>query len=228
LSSRRQRRNIGPRSSYVGSEVFASLVDAEQAPLSTELRQLGVEALCTNRDLPLLMSLGSGSTDFSWDFSGPVDAVRCVSGPSKPRPSPVDGDTHWRLISHLTLNYLSLSNSDGGEGAVALRELLGLYAFLNEDHVRKEIEGVVSVASKPIYRRIATAGGSAFGRGLEIALDFDESLYEGSGCFLLGAVLEQFLGKYVSLNSFTETVVRTVDRGEIIRWPMRSGRRQIL
>jgi type VI secretion system protein ImpG len=129
LSSRRQRRNTGPRSSYIGSEVFVSLVDAEQAPFSSELRQLGVEALCTNRDLPLLMSFGSGSTDFTWDFSGPVEATRCVSGPSKPRPSPLDGDAHWRLISHLTLNYLSLTDTDGGGGAEALRELLGLYAF---------------------------------------------------------------------------------------------------
>jgi type VI secretion system protein ImpG len=228
LSSRRQRRNIGPRSTYIGSEVFVTLVDAEQAPISTDLRQLGIEALCTNRDLPLLMSLGSGSTDFTWDFSGPVDSVRCVAGLSRPRPSPVDGDTHWRLISHLTLNYLSIASTDGGEGAVALRELLGLYAFLNENQVRKEIEGLVSVASTPVYRRIATSGGSAFGRGLEIRLDFDETQFEGTGCFLLGAVLEQFLSKYVSLNSFTETVVRTVDRGEIIHWPMRNGRRQVL
>ena len=141
ISSRRQRRNIGPRSSYIGSEIFISLVDADTAPISTDLRQLGIEALCTNRDLPLLMSLGSGSTDFTWDFSGPVEAARCVSGPSKPRPSPMDGDAHWRLISHLTLNYLSLANSEGGRGAIALREMLGLYAFLNESQVRKEIEG---------------------------------------------------------------------------------------
>lgn len=233
LSSRRQRRNIGPRSSYVGSEVFVSLVDAEQAPISPDLRQLGIEALCTNRDLPLLMPLGAGSTDFTWDFSGPVDSVRCMSGPSKPRASPVDGFTHWRLISHLTLNYLSLANNandtgEGGQGAVALREMLALYAFLNEDQVRKEIEGVISVAATPIYRRIATTGGSAFGRGLQVALDFDETQFEGTGCFLLGAVLEHFFAKYVSLNSFTETVVRTVDRGEVMRWPMRGGRRQLL
>jgi type VI secretion system protein ImpG len=228
LSSRRQRRNIGPRSSYVGSEVFLSLVDAEQAPVSTELRQLGIEALCTNRDLPLLMSLGSGSTDFTWDFSGPVDSVRCVSGPSKPRPSPAEGDAHWRLISHLTLNYLSLINSGESKGAEALRELLGLYAFLNESQVRKEVEGLVSVASAPIYRRIAASGGSAFGRGLEIAVEFDEAMFEGTGCFLLGAVLDQFFSKYVSINSFTETLVRTVERGEVKRWPMRSGRRHLL
>ena len=228
LSSRRQRRNIGPRSSYIGSETFVSLVDAEQAPISTGLRQLGIEAWCTNRDLPLLMSLGSGSTDFTWDFSGPVDSVRAVAGPSRPRPSPVDGDTHWRLISHLTLNYLSIAGTDGGEGVVALRELLGLYAFLDENQVRKEIEGLVHVATTPVFRRITTSDGSAFGRGLEVGLDFDETQFEGTGCFLLGAVLEQFFSKYVSLNSFTETVVRTVDRGEIKHWPMRNGRRQVL
>jgi type VI secretion system protein ImpG len=31
----------------------------------------------------------------------------------------------------------------------------------------------------------------------------------------------------VSLNSFTETVVKTVDRGEIMRWGARLGQRPI-
>lgn len=228
LSARRLQKNIGPRSSYIGTEVFISLVDAEQAPIAHALRQLGVEALCTNRDLPLLMSLGGGSTDFTWDFSGPIEAVRVVSGPSRPHASPLDGETHWRLISHLSLNYLSLTDTGETSGANALRELLGLYAFLDEAHLRKEIEGVVGVWTQPIYRRIATTRGSAFGRGLEITLEFDESMFEGIGCFLLSAVLEQFFCKYVSMNSFTETLVRTTERQEIMRWPMRVGRRAIL
>lgn len=176
------------------------------------------------------MSLGVGSTDFTWDFSGPVDAVRCIGGPSKPRPAPLEGATHWRLISHLTLNYLSLVNhgDEANGGAAALSELLGLYAFLNESQIRKEVEGVASVGAEPVYRRIMTPGGSAFGRGLQVAIEFDEALFEGTGCFLLGAVLEQFFSKYVSINSFTETVVRTTDRGEIMHWPMRTGRRQAL
>jgi type VI secretion system protein ImpG len=99
---------------------------------------------------------------------------------------------------------------------------------LNENQIRKEIEGVVAVASQPVYRRISSRGGAAFARGLEIDLEFDEALFEGSGCFLLGAILEQFLSKYVSLNSFTETVVRTIERGEVMRWPMRTGRRPAL
>ena len=50
----------------------------------------------------------------------------------------------------------------------------------------------------------------------------------GTGVFLLGAVLEQFLAKYAAINSFTETVIQTRQRGQIMRWPPRMGRRQIL
>ena len=55
--SQRQRRD-GPRSSYIGSEAFMSIVDAAEAPYSADLRQLGLSVWCTNRDLPLSMPLG--------------------------------------------------------------------------------------------------------------------------------------------------------------------------
>ncbi|MBK1705558.1 type VI secretion system baseplate subunit TssF [Halochromatium glycolicum] len=228
LASWRKERNIGPRSSYIGSEAFISLVDPNNAPFSSELKQLGVESLCTNRDLPLSLSLGSGSTDFTWDFSGPVESIRCISGPSRPRPAPLEGEAHWRLISHLSLNYLSLVDTDGGDAAAAFQEILGLYGFLNESQIRKELEGIRQIDTKPIHRRVLHPQGSSFVRGLEITILVDEAFFEGSGCFLLGAVLEQFLSRHVSINSFTETVIRTVERGEIMRWPRRTGRRQML
>jgi type VI secretion system protein ImpG len=58
---------------------------------------------------------------------------------------------------------------------------------------------------------------------LEVTVTLEEAAFEGSGVFLLGAVLEQFFAKYVSVNSFTETVVKTLERGEIMRWTMRDG-----
>ena len=87
---------------------------------------------------------------------------------------------------------------------------------------------MVSVSSKPITRRIKTRGPIAFARGLEIALTFDEDAFEGTGVFLLGAVFEVFFAKYVSINSFTETIVTTKQRGEIMRWPTRAGIRHTL
>ncbi len=223
-----QQRLRGPRSSYIGSEVFVALVDADQAPFRHDLRQLAVTTLCTNRDLPLQIPVGKGNTDFTLEVSAPVQSVRCVAGPTKPRPSFPKGDNAWRLISHLSLNYLSLINSDPERGAAALRELLGLYGDLGDAVTSRQIDGVRSVGTRPITRRLPGSGRVTFARGLEIELTLDPAAFEGSGVFLLGAVLEQFFAKYVSINSFTETSVTTPDRVEVMRWPASIGRRQTL
>jgi type VI secretion system protein ImpG len=226
-ASARQRLE-GPRSAYTGGEVFVALVDSKEGPYRSDLRQLSVNTLCTNRDLPLQMTLGQGRTDFNLDSGAPVEAVRCLAGPSPPRPSHVWGDMAWRLLGHLSLNYLSLTDSSDGQGATALRELLGLYADLTDPALRRQIDGVRSVSSEPITRRLPTSGPSSFGRGLQVTLECDETAFEGTSVFLLGSVLERFFAKYVSINSFTETVLRSIQRGEIKRWPATLGKRPIL
>ncbi|QPK63337.1 type VI secretion system baseplate subunit TssF [Methylomonas sp. LL1] len=223
LSSKQRRK--GMRSSYIGSECFISLVDSEQAPYSPQTAQLGLETLCTNRDLPMVMPVGLGDTDFSLQISAPVQSIRCISGPTRPLPAAYEGDSVWRLINHLSLNYLSLIDSDPKQGAAALRELLNLYADRREPAIKKQIEGVISVSAKNVVRRIDSKGPMVFGRGLEISVLLDESAFEGGGYFLLGTVLEQFFARYVSINSFVETVLRSTDRGEVARWPVRIGRR---
>jgi type VI secretion system protein ImpG len=224
-----RERQLGKKSSYVGSELFLSLVDANSAPYRSNLRELGVRALCTNRHLPIQMAVGVGRSDFSMGLNAPVSSIRCVTGPTVPKASNTEGRFFWRLISHLSLNYLSLVDTGKTEdGAAGLRELLKLYIEENDRLAARQIDGLLSVKSKPIVRRVAAPGPIAFARGLEITVTFDEAAFAGTGIFILGAVLEQFFAKYVSLNSFTETVIHSKQRGEIIRWPTRLGIRQIL
>jgi type VI secretion system protein ImpG len=228
-SQSQEARLQGRRSrSYTGSEVYISLVDSTAAPYSTELKQLGVEALCTNRDLPLHMPIGVGKSDFTMEKTAPCTSIRCLGAPTLPKPSHAEGEIAWRIINHLSLNYLSLTDADEGEGASALRDLLRLYSDVGDLQTRKQIDGVKSISCKPITRRIATSGSIAFARGLEVTVTLEEAVFEGTGVFLLGAVLEQFFAKYVSVNSFTETVVKSLERGEIMRWKMRDGLRPIL
>jgi type VI secretion system protein ImpG len=221
LSSRQRKR--GPRSSYVGSEVSVSIVDGNEAPYRSNLRQLGIQTFCTNRDLPLHMAIGRGKTDFTLESGAPVLSVSCIAGPTKPRPAHAYGETAWRLISHLSLNYLSLVDNDEPSGAAALRELLSLYADEKDPASVKQVEGVKSISSRPVNGRIPTSGPITYGRGVEITVTCDEHAFEGTGVFLLGAVLDEFFAKYVSINSFTRTIIRSTDRGEIVRWPVRLG-----
>ncbi|WP_434771499.1 type VI secretion system baseplate subunit TssF [Pseudomonas entomophila] len=223
--SSEQRRN-GTRSSYVGGETFISLVDGQQAPYRHDLRQLGISALCSNRDLPLFMTVGDGRNDFSLADSAPIAGIRCLAGPSRPRASHAHDNRAWRLISQLSLNYLSLTEQ--GQGAAALRELLRLYGDAQDNAIQLQIEGLQAVSSKSCTRRLPMPGPIVFGRGLEITLTFDENAFRGTGVFLLGSVFERFLTRYASINSFTETVLRTSERGEIMRWKARYGRRPTL
>lgn len=223
-----KEKQFGRRSTYAGTEMFLSLVDANAAPYRPELRQLGMRALCTNRHLPIQMAVGVGRTDFTMDVSAPVASIRCLSGPTLPKPSLAEGRFSWRLISHLSLNYLSLLNAKGEEGAAAMRDILKLYTDASDRQTARQIEGLLSVRSAPVVRRVQAPGPITFARGLQITANFDEAAFEGTGVFLLGGVLEQFFAKYVSLNSFTETIIRTQQRGEVMRWPAQMGRRQLI
>jgi type VI secretion system protein ImpG len=235
-----RERQTGRRSSYAGTDAFISIVDGDMAPRALDLQQIGIKALCTNRHLPIQMVKGLGQTDFTMDISAPVTAIRVIEGPTSPRPSLVlagqdtekpqaaSGRFAWRLISHLSLNYHSLLDTSAETGAEALREILRLYADPNDRQTLKQIDGIRNIRFQPIVRRVEMPGPITFARGLEITLVFDEAAFEGEGVFVLGGVLEQFFARYVSLNSFTETVITTQQRKEIMRWPVQMGKRQIL
>jgi type VI secretion system protein ImpG len=223
-----KERQFGRVHSYIGSDVFLSLVDPSAAPYKSELQQLGVTALCTNRHLPLEMPVNQGRSDFTTEINAPVDTIRSVSGPTPPQPALAQGAETWRLISHLSLNYLSLKDSKNGEGANALREILYLYIDRSDRLAQKLVEGVISTTVQPVVRRLEAPGPITFVRGMEITVELDELAFEGVGTFVFGAVLADFLRRYVSINSFTETVIRTRQRKEIMRWAAHPGQRGVI
>jgi type VI secretion system protein ImpG len=227
LKSLRQQQ-LGTRSRYLGSELFIAIVDRQGRQFSGELRQLDTDVLCTNRDLAIMMALGKTTTDFVLEGGAPVASVRCLAGPTDPRDSPAFGDTAWRLLSHLSLNYLSLSDSDPERGAQLLRELLTLYARPNDGGSARQVDGVRRIRYEPVVRRVPVAGPIVYGRGLEITLGLDDSAFAGIGIVPLGLVLERFFARYSSLNSFTQLCLESLSRGLIKRWSPRVGRRQVL
>jgi type VI secretion system protein ImpG len=229
--SEAQRRD-GARTGYIGTEAFLSLVDSREAPYSPRVRQLALEVLATNRDLALLMPVG-GDADLSLAVSAPVEGVRCLRGPTRPRSGVPDGEIAWRLINHLSLNYLAVTDLDREQGATALRELLTLYADLADGDTadglaRRQALGVRRVAVAPRTRRLPVPGPIVFARGLGIHLTVDETAFAGGSAFLLGAVLEQLFGRLASMNTFTELTLASETRGEVKRWPPRIASRQLV
>ncbi len=220
-----QSRRHGPRTGYIGSECFISLVDAKEAPFPSELRQFTVEALCTNRDLSLLTPMGNGGTDLTLMSSAPIEQIKFVVSPTRPSPALAEREITWRLISHLSLNYLTLSDASAEQGASALRELLELYARLGAAGADAQIDAVQKLTVRAVNRRVPSPGPIVFGRGVNLELEVDEIPFAGVSPWLLGAVLDQFFARHVGVNSFTELSLRSVQRGHIDTWKPRIGRR---
>ncbi|MGV0240884.1 type VI secretion system baseplate subunit TssF [Klebsiella aerogenes] len=233
FSLRREQRVLsehalryGTRTGYTGSETFVSLVDEQHAPWQEDLRYITAEVLCTSRDLPLMLQQELGQ--FVLADSLPVKTLKMRSGPTPPRPALAEGLSTWRLISQLQMNYLSLMDGENGEGAAALRQLLGLYAGLAETAVARQIEGVRHCVLEPVHRRVPEPGPIVFARGIGITLTVDERAFSGASPWLFGSVLERVFARLVSLNSFTEFTLCSQQRGEIGYWAPRMGKRALI
>jgi type VI secretion system protein ImpG len=214
----------GTRSSYAGSEVFLSLVDTHEAPWSQQIDQLSVSMLLTNRDLPLLIPTNN-ARDLSVETDLPMRWGRILRGPSRPRGPIADREMTWRLISHLSLNYIAMCDVDPQSGGAAMRKLLGLYALLADPAVARHGESVVAVETRPVTSRLPVSGPLVFGRGVGINVTVDEVPFAGSSPYLFGSVLEQFLARHVSMNMFCELSLSSATRGAIASWPPRWGGR---
>lgn len=231
-------RRLGQASDYTGTEMFISLVEPAGVKESASVAELSVRALCSNRHLTEHLPTGVGGADFRLIDNVSLD-VSCLAGPTPPREPIVSqlklrsetastGVVTWRLINLISLNQLGLVQRGAGQNGEALRELLSLFADLADSATERRIRGIKSVDSRPVVRRFPQRAGTGAARGLEITVLLDEKAFEGSGVFLLGAVLDRFFAEYAAMNHFTQTVIRTVERGEVMRFPPRAGARRIL
>jgi len=141
----------------------------------------------------------------------------------KPTPTmrpPVKRGLQWRLISHLSLNHLSLVS----QGKEALQEMLSLYNYTQSQAATRQIQGIVSIHSEPCTTRVSGKHFSGFVRGIDITLTLDEQAFVGAGTVLFGSILERFFALYCGPNSFTRLTLRSQQQEqEIGKWPARTG-----
>ena len=153
--------------------MFLSLVDLDFQPSAPADWTLDVETTCLNRDLPQRLPFGGGQPYLQLARGGPIAARRL---PDRAHAHAcgrrLRQGTVWRLISHLSLNHLSLADIE--DGAEALREILRLYDFGDSAETRAMIEGLLSVRSRRVVGRVGGSVSAGFCRGLEVTLQLDE------------------------------------------------------
>ncbi|WP_445619169.1 type VI secretion system baseplate subunit TssF [Kushneria sp. Sum13] len=202
-----------------GTDMRLRIVDRELELLESSSDTLSLRLTCSNRDLPGLMTIGHPQGDFTMEQEQVVQRIRGLRKPTTPVRPPLGKGRIWRLVSHLSLNHMSLVN----DGREALMELLSLYNYRETSATRKQINGITAVESAPVMTRIGHPRPS-FVRGTGITLTLDESQFTGSGIYLFAMVLDHFFGLYCSLNSFTQLTLRSHQREQrVAQWPPRTG-----
>lgn len=219
------RRRSSNRPNDEGTDISLTLVDLSMRPMDPDANILSVRTTCTNRGLPARLPFGSEDGDFELEGAASLKRVVALRKPTPPIRPAAGKAAFWRLISHLSLNYLSLVE----DGREALQQILRLYDLGQAAYSQEVIESIRSVRSRRQFARVSSENGISFARGQRVEIDLDEDRFAGGGVFLFASVLEHFLALNASLNSFTQLVVTTPQRKEAMReWEPRTGRKLLI
>jgi type VI secretion system protein ImpG len=210
------------RDSYSGVDTYISFVSAKEEPALPEIETLFLELTCSNRHLAGELKLGEicVPTGHSPEFVT-FENITVVT-PSFP--PPLEAGLHWKLISNMSLNYISLANVE------ALRVILSAYDFGAHYHVQTaresqlRREGIAKIRTQPVD--VLHRGAPI--RGLRTHIDMEEDKFADAGdLYLFASILNEFFALYASINSFHQLEVQT-ERGEVYLWTPRQGQQHLI
>jgi type VI secretion system protein ImpG len=201
------RRASTGRADLAGTDLWLSFVDLTFEPTRPPAQVVYGRALCTNRELALQLPPG---TMLQVEEATPPVQVRCLTRPTETVYPALGGAAVWKLVSTLSLNYLSLN--DRPESLDALREILRLYNVSGSPFIDRQIEGIREMHVRPVATRIGAEAWRGFCRGTLVTLVFDETQYVGASAFLFASVLHRFFALHAQLNTFSQLTMRSLQR----------------
>jgi type VI secretion system protein ImpG len=218
----RHMNELGEREPSV---MTISVVDLKGHMADPEADVLTVRTLCTNFDLPSRFTFGNAGGDFEAVDQAAAKTVTALRRPTASVDAPTGEGQMWRLISLLSLNYLSLNE----EGRGAMQEILRLHNLTDTASSENQVGALVGMKSSPHFALVESPYGLVPARGTLVEMEFDEQQFAGGGVYLFAAVVDRFLAGYASMNSFSQLTARSRQRKEAIaEWPPRAGTQALL
>ncbi len=206
-----------------GTETYLSFVTADESAAIPSTSTVAVTLVSSNRNLA--EKLKPGDINAQTAESPAFATFQNITRVTPSIPPPLEGGTLWRLISHLSLNYLSLLSVENLRGILELYNFAALFDRQAARANELRLEAIRQVKGGPdhIFRK-----GDVL-RGLKAELELSESGFAAEGeMYLFASILSRFFGLYTSLNSFSRLEVKSAEKGEIYRFPPMAGRQVLL
>lgn len=186
----------------LGGDAFED--DKQQAGETLSLRITG-----TNGQLPR-KALRSTLLDTALQTTQVPLRVQNLCAPTLPCYPPAEDRFHWRILSHLGSNFLSMMDN-----AEVLRGTLALYDWTDSEMNRRRLEAIVEVKHHLIQR--FEQGFLLRGVDIEVTLNSDGFSGEGDIC-LFGEMLNQFFARYADIHLFNQLTLILQPGGRCLRW----------
>ncbi|MFP6800115.1 MAG: type VI secretion system baseplate subunit TssF [Pseudomonas sp.] len=183
---------------------------------------LSIELTCTNQNLP--RQLGLGDICMPSEDTPEFLTFRNISAVTPSYAPPLHRDFLWKLISNMSLNYLSLANVEALKVILETYDLPRYYDQHAEKVSKRLLDGLKSISHQHVdrlHRGLPV-------RGVRTQLTINPEGYVGEGdLFLFATVLNEFFALYASLNSYHELRVQST-QGEVYQWTPRMGQQPLL
>jgi type VI secretion system protein ImpG len=177
--------------------------------LSGQRESLSIRITGTNGQLPRKALESTSLNHVAKDGKTPVQ-VRNLTVPTMPVYPPAGDRFHWRVMSHLGSNFLSMMDNPE-----VLRGTLALYDWTDDEMNRRRLEAIVAVKHRLIRR--FEQGFMLRGVDIEITLNADN--FAGDGDInLFGEVLHRFFALYADIHLFNQLTLLLQPTGTRLRW----------
>ncbi|WP_437661660.1 type VI secretion system baseplate subunit TssF [Sorangium sp. So ce1182] len=201
-----------------GIDMYLSFGSPQDAGALPEFDVISIEATSTNRRLPAQLKLGDLRVPTA--TSPAVASFTNLTGVTAPLPPPIGRELQWRVLAHMAMSYRSITELE------VLRATVDLYNFqaiVDRQAARANqlrLAAIKSIRVRPTDRLYRGAPV----RGVAVDVEIDEGGFVGEGeMYLFASILNEMLGSYVSLNSFTQLTVTGTNTRVVHKWDPKSG-----
>ncbi|MEB0039077.1 MULTISPECIES: type VI secretion system baseplate subunit TssF [unclassified Pseudomonas] len=206
-----------PSMAHEGVDTYLSFGTQDIDRFST----VSVDLTCTNQNLPRRLKVGDIAN--SKETSETL-IFRNILVPTSSYAPPLNRDFLWKLISNMSLNYVSLANVNALKVILETYDLPRYYDQKARNVSKTLLDGLKSISHQHVdrlHRGLPV-------RGLRTELLIDPTSYVGEGdLFLFASILNEFFALYASLNSYHELHVQST-QGEVYQWAPRMGLQPLL
>lgn len=218
------RHRVGESVTKSGFEQFISFIrEDETSYIPEETETISIELICSNRNLPEALAIGdicipTEMTPSYVDFEN-------ITQPTPPLRPVLDGSLHWKLISNLSLNYLSLLEIEPLSAIIRAYDFRATEDEQAKRHLQQRLEGMESITTAPIDRLV---------KGLPVRGIFStmtinaENFHSEGELYLFGSVLSHFFALFSSINAFHELEMVNSANNETYSWPPQKGTQPLI